>query len=63
VTQTVKGYLAYSWQLTADSFYLLTAFLTTAADPSRSFRMTPDVFLIMTPFPPIVILSGDKNAV
>ena len=25
--------LAASWQLTADSFYLLTGFLTTAADP------------------------------
>ena len=30
----VKEYLACSWQLTADSFYLLTIFLTTAANPS-----------------------------
>ena len=30
----VKEYLACSRQLTADSFYLLTAFLTTAANPS-----------------------------
>ena len=30
----VKEYLACSRQLTADSFYLLTVFLTTAANPS-----------------------------
>mgnify|MGYP007090609392 CR=1 FL=1 len=45
--------------------------LTTPADPSRSLRITPfipchyDAFrspLLVTPFPPIVILSGDKNA-
>ena len=36
----VKEYLACSWQLTADSFYLLTAFLTTAANPSLTLRMT-----------------------
>jgi hypothetical protein len=30
----VKEYLACSQQLTADSFYLLTVFLTTAANPS-----------------------------
>ena len=41
---------AYSSQLTADSFYLLTAFLITAADPSRSFRMTINVSLIMKPY-------------
>ena len=28
----------------------LTAFLTTATDPSHSLRMTPDAFLIMTPY-------------
>jgi hypothetical protein len=60
VTQTVKGYLAYSWQLTADSFYLLTAFLTTAADPSHPLRMTINIPLIMTPFLPIVILNGAR---
>ena len=37
-------------------------FLTTIADPSRSFRMTLNIPLIMTPFPPIVILNGGKNA-
>ncbi len=36
--------------------------LTTPADPSHPLRMTINVSLIMTPFPPIVILSGDKNA-
>ena len=35
---------------------------TTAADPSRSFRMTINVSLIMTSFPPIVILNEGKNA-
>ena len=30
-----------SLQLTADSFYLLTAFLTTVTDSSLSLRMTP----------------------
>ena len=45
VTQTVKEYLACSWQLTADSFYLLTAFLTTGTDPSHSLRMTINVSL------------------
>ena len=38
-------------------------FLTTIADPSRSFRMTLNIPLIMTPFPPIVILNGGKNTV
>ena len=28
----------------------LTASLTTATDPSHSLRMTPDAFLIMTPY-------------
>ena len=41
---------ADSSQLIADSFYLLTAFLITAADPSRSFRMTINVSLIMKPY-------------
>jgi len=35
---------------------------TTAADPSPSFRMTINVSLIMTSFPPIVILNEGKNA-
>ena len=35
---------------------------TTAADPSQSFRMTINVSLIMTSFPPIVILNEGKNA-
>ena len=35
---------------------------TTAADPSHSFRMTINVSLIMTSFPPIVILNEGKNA-
>ena len=30
----------------------LTVFLTTVIDPSRSFRMTTDAFLIMTPYRP-----------
>ena len=36
----VKEYLACSRQLTADSFYLLTVFLTTAANPLLTLRMT-----------------------
>ena len=40
MTQIVKEYLACSWQLTADSFYLLTAFHSTVIDSSYSFRMT-----------------------
>ena len=35
---------------------------TTAADPSHSLRMTINVSLIMTSFPPIVILNEGKNA-
>ena len=42
---------------------ILPAFLTTIADPSHSFRMTLNVSLIMTSFPPIVILNGRKNTV
>ena len=55
--------MADSSQLTADSFYLLAVFLTMVTDPSHPLRMMVDVFLIMTPFPPIVILNGGKNAV
>ena len=49
----------------------LTDFLTTAADPSRSFRITPFVLhhydasrspLLVTSFPPIVILNRGKHA-
>lgn len=43
--------------------FAVALFITTAIDPSRSFRMTTDAFLIMTPFPPIVILNGGKNVV
>ena len=56
------SFSTFSWQLTADSFYLLTDCLTTGIDPSNSSRMTLNIPLIMTPFPPIVILSGGKNA-
>lgn len=41
---------------------MLYSILTTGTDPSRLFRMTISVSLIMTLFPPIVILSGGKNA-
>ena len=41
----------------------LTASLTTVTDPSLPLRMTINVSLTMTPFPPIVILNGGKNAV
>ena len=37
--------------------------LITVTDPSHSFRMTLNVSLIMTSFPPIVILNGRKNTV
>ena len=37
-------------------------FPTMGADPSYPLSMTINVSLIMTPFPPIVILSGRKNA-
>ena len=43
----------HSSQLTADSFYLLTAFLTMDTDPSHSLRMTFNVSLIMTPCRPV----------
>ena len=32
-------------------------------EPSHPLRMTINVSLIMTPFPPIVILNAGKNAV
>ena len=41
---------------------IFCGFLTTGTDPSRSFRMTINVSLIMTLFHPIVILNGGKNA-
>ena len=41
---------------------MLYSILTTVIDPSRSFRMTISVSLIMTLFHPIVILNGGKNA-
>ena len=41
---------------------ILPIFLTTGTDPSRSFRMTLNVSLIMTLFHPIVIQSFGKNA-
>ena len=40
------------------AFIFIPIFLTTVADPSRSFRMTFNVSLIMTLFHPIVILNG-----
>jgi len=61
-----------SWPLTADSFYRLTVFPTTVIDPSHPFRMTSFVLhhydasrspLLVTSFPPIVILNGGKHAV
>ena len=42
---------------------ILRLSLTTNTDPSHSFRMTLNIPLIMTPFPPIVILNGGKNTV
>ena len=41
----------------------LLSSLITVTDPSHSFRMTINVSLIMTSFPPIVILNGGKNTV
>ena len=43
--------MANSFQLTADSFYLLTDSLTTGTDPSHSLRMTFNVFLTTTANP------------
>ena len=63
--------MADSSQLIADSFYLLTAFLTTVIDSSLALRMTPfvlrhyDAFrspLLVMCFPQIVILNGGKHA-
>ena len=42
---------------------ILSASLPIITDPSHSFRMTLNIPLIMTPFPPIVILNGGKNTV
>ena len=42
---------ANSQQMTADSFYLLAAFLTTVTDPSRPLMMTINVSLITTANP------------
>ena len=62
--------LADSSQLIA--FIFLPLFLITVIDPSRSFRITPFVLhhydasrspLLVTSFPPIVILNGGKHAV
>ena len=42
---------------------ILPSSLVTVTDPSHSFRMTPYRSpLLVTPFPPIVILNGGKNA-
>ena len=67
---------SHSFRMTTDAFLTTTAdsshsFRMTAyhfprhecTDPSRSFRPTINISLIMTPFPPIVILNEDKNAV
>ena len=63
--------MADSSQLIADSFYLLTAFLTTVIDSSLALWMTPfvlrhyDAFrspLLVMCFPQIVILNGGKHA-
>ena len=62
--------LADSSQLIA--FIFLPLFLITVIDPSHSFRMTSFVLhhydasrspLLVTSFPPIVILNGGKHAV
>lgn len=42
---------------------ILSASLPIITDPSPPFRMTLNIPLIMTPFPPIVILNGGKNTV
>ena len=42
---------ANSQQMTADSFYLLTVFLTTVTDPSRPLRMTINAPLTTTANP------------
>ena len=39
----------------------LPLFLITVIDPSHLFRMTINVSLIMTSFPPIVILRGVRT--
>ena len=52
-----------SLQLTADNFYLLTAFLTTVIDPSHSLRMTLNALLIMTPYHGCYTLSAGLKVV
>ena len=57
---------AEQWKAMKNLFPWITAYHLTrhgCTDPSHSFRMTTDAFLIMTPFPPIVILNGGKNVV
>ena len=43
IKTNTKCPISHSLQLTADSFYLLTIFLTTVIDPSHSLRMTLNV--------------------
>ena len=47
-----KGREAGQWHRVKNLllWWHLTVFLTTVIDPSRSFRMTTDAFLIMTPY-------------
>ena len=45
---------ANSQQMTADSFYLLAAFLTTVTDPSHPLRMTINVSLTTTANPLLI---------
>ena len=45
---------ANSQQMTADSFYLLTVFLTTVTDPSRPLRMTINAPLTTTANPLLI---------
>ena len=52
-----------SLQLTAGSFYLLTVFLITVTDPSRSLRITFNILCHYDALPYPVIQSGSKNAV
>ena len=57
---------AEQWKAMKNLFPWITAYHLTrheCTDPSRSFRPTINISLIMTPFPPIVILNGGKNAV
>ena len=61
-----ESWPAEQWKAMKNLFPWITAYHLTrhgCTDPSHSFRMTTDAFLIMTPFPPIVILNGGKNVV